>query len=466
MDIRPYGNLDNKTASYPLPQAMAYTKVIGGFGLSNKTMTALDYKVLMTLLFLSHKELDKISGNDLWHEIKGDKLLSIFIQHGGTKDVGHLWESFVRIGSLIVEYQRIEGDRRFKGITSLLQIEEEAYEKSLTFRYRFPSQLVDILLNPQLFALLKVSLVLEMKSKYSIALYQILVPFADLKYKKSIQASLDEWKSWLKVPESTKGNSAWNRFGTFKQTVLEVAVEELNSKSHLTGFQVDYKLIKKGKGGAVESICFDIKKVSIRLAELEEVRYKEEAKEKKDDSSIEKAKELISYFERLRNNVFIDQDQIPEVELSKAKTFLKGLDSLEDAKSLVEIICNFSNKPDMFGGLFKHKYRAMAVFKERKAKKESNLLISKQKLAKQQSKSSIKESFELECKEYLEVLTNEQVKIIRDKIIKNANSFVREALLDNKNKKTQAALWESEVFKWWLKEEKGISPQKIRDIVL
>ncbi len=199
-------------------------------------MTALDFKMLIVLLKLEYDRLEELSGQGKFHKVSRKKMLGLFEKYSGTKDDNLLFESLKRLAKFIIEFYYVDKGKRevVEGVASLLELQRrtnEEDEEEQYFRFRFADGLVPILINPKLFSILKVPLILEMRSKYTIALYQILVRHAEMKYQPFIEAEIDEWREWLKVPISDKKNSPWRSFSAFRQKVLEVAITELNGKS-------------------------------------------------------------------------------------------------------------------------------------------------------------------------------------------------------------------------------------------
>ncbi|VEP17777.1 hypothetical protein H1P_6410008 [Hyella patelloides LEGE 07179] len=457
--LKPKGSLQNETATYPLPSPMAHTEVIdipkkmnasdNNLIIQNMNMRAIDYKLLATILFKEYDNLERLSGRYLWHEIDVEEIFQLFRKYSQNKNLKELrediWQSFYRIGRFVVEYHRTEGDERFRGITALLQIEES--ESNSKFRFRFPDQLVPILLDPKLFAVLKVNLILEMKNKYAIALYQILTPFAEMKYKNSFEATWDEWKIWLKVPVNEKKNSAWNKFDTFRRNVLEVAVNELNSKAKTTGFTVTYELVRRGR--CIHKIRFDVRRQENPVNDITELLESKREKSIRNEEAIE----LVAYFEEVRNGVKVDPQNVDEKEIIKAKTFMLNLDSLEAAKELVRIICSFENKPDFFGGVFKHKARAVALQKKRQERKE----IEKDRIGKREEKEAQKkvlmQALKDECEGFKSILGEEEKTEIEAEIKKGLNSVTLEFY--ERDSESGNLLRKHEFYKWWLANVKG-----------
>ena len=465
--LKPKGSLQDETATYPLPSPMAHTEVIdisknmnasdNHLIIQNMNMRAIDYKLLATILFKEYDNLERLSGRYLWHEIDAEDIFQLFKKYSRNKNLKELreeiWQSFYRIGRFVVEYHRTEGDERFRGITALLQIEES--ESNDKFRFRFPDQLVPILLNPKLFAVLKVNLILEMKNKYAIALYQILTPFAEMKYKNSFEATWNEWKIWLKVPVNEKKNSAWNKFDTFRRNVLEVAVSELNSRAQATGFTISYELIRRGH--RIHKIRFDVFKEREEIDTLAEIIQEKSQKKFADNEALE----IIAYFEKVRNGIKIERHNIQQNEIVKAKAFLVDFESLETAKDVVRIICSFENKPDFFGGVFKHKARAIALHKRRRELKKLETSRVEKEREKEAKKKALIQVLEDECEGFRSILSEEERAEIEATIRKTLNRVTLEFY--DRDSELGESLRRDEFFKWWLTNIKGVDSNSLKN---
>lgn len=109
---------------------------------------------------------------------------------------------------------------------------------------------------------------LIMKSKYSIRLYEILLSYCNIG---TYEVSLNELKEKLQV-------NIGMRYDNFKRIVLNKSINEINT---FTDLKVDYKTIKRGKGGKIVGFIFTIQEItdkflkhvskSLRETELDKV---------------------------------------------------------------------------------------------------------------------------------------------------------------------------------------------------
>jgi plasmid replication initiation protein len=83
--------------------------------------------------------------------------------------------------------------------------------------------------------------VLALRSKYAVTLYEILEAYVNRR-ENGLTVSLDEFRSWLKVPED-----AYRDWKDLKRNVVLPAVNEINQHGEEGGFFVAYEGVREGK---------------------------------------------------------------------------------------------------------------------------------------------------------------------------------------------------------------------------
>lgn len=96
------------------------------------------------------------------------------------------------------------------------------------------------------FTMYELGNILELKSKYSMDLYEILKSYS---YQYVREFKIEELKDILNA-------SGYTVFKDFRKRVLDVAIDDINNKTDL---YVTYDLIKGGRGAKVQAINFHIK---------------------------------------------------------------------------------------------------------------------------------------------------------------------------------------------------------------
>ena len=100
------------------------------------------------------------------------------------------------------------------------------------------------ILAPRAFARLRCHVVLALRSKYAVTLYEILEAYVNRR-ESSLTVSLEEFRSWLKVPED-----AYKDWKDLKRNVVLPAVDEINQHGEEGGFFVSYEGVREGKSYA------------------------------------------------------------------------------------------------------------------------------------------------------------------------------------------------------------------------
>lgn len=235
-------------ATVPVPLPVVMVRVEGPF-------TALDRKLWLILLHHAWDELDKLTTEKPYHEISVAELLRLFRRFGRT-DLGTrgkiklgkveeeteavaLWDSLRRLVKTTVEWE----DEDYQGISALVSeaLLSKRYREVGKIYYAFGKGLSQQILMPRAFARLRCHVVLALRSKYAVTLYEILEAYVNRR-ETSLIVSLDEFRSWLKVPED-----AYRDWKDFKRNVVLPAVNEINQHGEEGGFFVAYEGLREGK---------------------------------------------------------------------------------------------------------------------------------------------------------------------------------------------------------------------------
>lgn len=119
------------------------------------------------------------------------------------------------------------------------------------FRYSFFEDFRPLLKNPKIWTKIKIEVANLFKSSYALALYENCFRFADVEstgYKEA-----DEWRDILGVPDA----KVYKRFSEVNQRILKPSIKEVNRLSDIT---ITPHYFKKGRGGAIKKIKFEIEK--------------------------------------------------------------------------------------------------------------------------------------------------------------------------------------------------------------
>jgi hypothetical protein len=250
-----------KPTTVPVPLPVVVVRVDGPF-------TALDRKLWLALVHIGFPNLDK-PGHI--HEISIAEIIELFRKVSGRRDLGGkgilqlskklsentdaavLWQSIRRLAKTTIEWE----DDSYMGINSLLgaRIDKDVRISGKLY-FTFDPLLAQHVLAPRAWARLNVHVVMKLRSKYAVTLYEVLEAYAN-RENKACTATIDEVRGWLKVPDD-----AYRSWKDFRRNVVDIAVDEINTYADLAGFSVDYEAIRDGK--AFTKIKFTVEKTDGR----------------------------------------------------------------------------------------------------------------------------------------------------------------------------------------------------------
>ena len=204
--------------------------------------------------FLLHAVWDRLEEKAI-HEVPVRDIKRMFRDH----NVHWIWESAVRLAETKVRWIRTDGDRRYKGISSLFGAETDTdMREAGILRFHFPPLLVPILKDPRRFARLRTHFMMALSGKYAVTLYELLESVIN-KDVPVLKATVEELRRWLKVPEGKL-----TRWPDFRRFALEPAMRQINGVPEESGFQVRMRTRKQGR--AVTWVKFEVLKTKDREA--------------------------------------------------------------------------------------------------------------------------------------------------------------------------------------------------------
>ncbi len=267
-------------ATVPVPLPVVMVRVEGPF-------TALDRKLWLVLLHNAWHEMEHgFENGKKFHSISIAEVLRLFRKFGRT-DLGKsgplqltrdriedteaapIWDSLRRLVKTTVQWE----DDDYLAISALLggALITKKYRQTGNINYDFGPILTQNILLPRTFARLKVHVILKLRSKYAVTLYEILESYVNRQNKECI-ATIEQIKSWLKVPDD-----AYKEWIDLRRNVIEPAIKEINEHADEAGFTVAYEGIREGKG--FTKIKFTVSKTRERANK--ELFIKEAAKRKR-----------------------------------------------------------------------------------------------------------------------------------------------------------------------------------------
>ena len=156
--------------------------------------------------------------------------------HNGNERIE---DSIRRLMSAIAEVKIIrDGKVAIKRVQLLGGNVEQEGERGRLY-YTFPKQLIEIVKESEVFGRLKTQIMYCFKSKYALALYEIVQKRVGLKFKQAENFTVEELRSLLGVPKDKL-----TRFPDFNKYALQPALREVNA---LSEHHVTVGMIKNGK---------------------------------------------------------------------------------------------------------------------------------------------------------------------------------------------------------------------------
>jgi hypothetical protein len=117
------------------------------------------------------------------------------------------------------------------------------YRETGKIYYAFGKGLSQQILAPRAFARLRCHVVLALRGKYAVTLYEVLEAYVNRR-ESGLTVSIEDLRSWLKVSEDATSYNDWK---DFKRRVIGPAVDEINEHGDEGGFFVRYEGVREGK---------------------------------------------------------------------------------------------------------------------------------------------------------------------------------------------------------------------------
>jgi plasmid replication initiation protein len=201
--------------------------------ISNK-ISAVQRKSYNYMLKVAKNELKK-NANTRKFTITADELLVFF--NFGDKHHNYLEIELDKLRKIDVKYNILGKDSKREKWGSFALIAGYQYEKGV-IEYSFPHQIEEMILNPKMFAKINLVTIKGLKSKYSIALYELAEDYINVQIPK---ISISDFKELMGLEERQYPN-----IKDLKRRVINVAVNEINSSDNIS-FTISYELIKTGR---------------------------------------------------------------------------------------------------------------------------------------------------------------------------------------------------------------------------
>jgi Initiator Replication protein len=229
---RRYKTVDRRVIGFPLDRSMPGEMVKPGELIDIKEISPLTLTDRRIYNLLIANAWDRIT-EPVEHVIDKSDLRGT---HNGNERIE---DSIRRLMSAIAEVKIIrDGKVAIKRVQLLGGNVEQEDERGRLY-YTFPKQLIEIVKESEVFGRLKTQIMYCFKSKYALALYEIVQKRVGLKFKQADNFTVDEMRALLGVPKEKL-----TRFPDLNKYALQPALREVNA---LSEHHVTIGMIKKGK---------------------------------------------------------------------------------------------------------------------------------------------------------------------------------------------------------------------------
>ncbi len=167
--------------------------------------------------------------------ITAEELL-LFFDMGGENHA-HLKKELELLNKTIVTYNILGKDKQNKRWGSFTLIAGFEYKNGIII-YSFPHQIINMLLDPKMFAKINLVAIKGLRSRYSIALYELAEDYINVKIPKM---SMSDFRLLMGIEKEK-----YSKFSMFKRRVIDMAVDEINQSEHIN-FKLSYELEKTSR---------------------------------------------------------------------------------------------------------------------------------------------------------------------------------------------------------------------------
>jgi plasmid replication initiation protein len=204
---------------------------------NSRSITTTQKKALNMFYKTAKERLEAGQELSRWHEVDMRDLKAILGTSNQT-NMKHLKEELKKLTTISVEYNILEKDKDVWGCFSLLtEVKIELNELRENRIYFKLGELIEKnLVLPNVFAKIDLKTIKDLKSKYSVIMYEILEDYKNVNIPKM---TIKKFRELMGIEESQYKLTA-----NLKKKVFEVIKTEINEK---TNFTIDYELHKTGR---------------------------------------------------------------------------------------------------------------------------------------------------------------------------------------------------------------------------
>ena len=136
-----------------------------------------------------------------------------------------------------IRYNILKKNRKSKISGAFTLISEFEYERGV-ISYSFPHKIRNMILNPKMFGKINLVVIKSLRSRYSIALYELAEDYLNAQIPKM---TIEDFRDLMGLEEEQ-----YYKFSMFKKYVIDVAINEINDRENIN-FTITYELEKLGQ---------------------------------------------------------------------------------------------------------------------------------------------------------------------------------------------------------------------------
>ena len=167
--------------------------------------------------------------------ITADELL-VFFGFGG-KNHSYIEEELSKLRKIDVKYNILDKDKKRERWGSFALIAGYEYHHGI-ITYSFPHQIEEMMLDSKMFAKINLVTIKGLKSKYSIALYELAEDYINVQIPKM---SIENFRELMGLEEHQ-----YYKFSMLRKRVIDVAINEINSSENIS-FSISCEFETKAK---------------------------------------------------------------------------------------------------------------------------------------------------------------------------------------------------------------------------
>ncbi len=201
--------------------------------ISNK-ISSTQRKCYNYMLKIAKNEFQKEKNQRIF-QVTADELMIFF--EIGTKNHTYIKNELEVLNRTQIKYNILGKNKRSKESGAFTLIAGYKYVNGL-ITYSFPPHIEEMILNPKIFGKINLVVIKSLRSKYSIALYELAEDYINVQIPKM---EMDKFRELMGIEDEQ-----YYKFSALKKYVIDVATDEINQSDNIS-FTISYELLKTGR---------------------------------------------------------------------------------------------------------------------------------------------------------------------------------------------------------------------------